>query len=93
MSTVERVRVGVIGVGQIGKYHLDNYQKIPSAEVVAIADVNQAEAERVGKRYGVPDIYTDFRQLLARDDIQAVDVCVHNNYHMPITVAALEAAL
>jgi predicted dehydrogenase len=85
------VRVGVIGVGQIGKHHLDNYKKIPAAEVVAIADVNQAEAERVGALYGIPNIYTDFRKLLARDDIQAVDVCVHNNYHMPITVAALEA--
>jgi predicted dehydrogenase len=91
MSAPDRVRVGVIGVGQIGKHHLDNYKKVPNAEVVAIADVNQAEAERVGALYGVPSIYTDFRQLLARDDIQAVDVCVHNNYHMPITVAALEA--
>jgi predicted dehydrogenase len=91
MSTSERVRVGVIGVGQIGKHHLDNYKKIPAAEVVAIADVNEAEATRVGALYGVPNVYTDFRQLLARDDIQAVDVCVHNNYHMPITVAAFEA--
>jgi predicted dehydrogenase len=91
MSAPERVRVGVIGVGQIGKHHLDNYKKVPNAEVVAIADVNQAEAERVGSVYGIPSVYTDFRQLLARDDIQAVDVCVHNNYHMPITVAAFEA--
>jgi predicted dehydrogenase len=91
MSSSDRVRVGVIGVGQIGKHHLDNYKKVPSAEVVAIADVNQAEAERVGSVYGIPNVYTDFRQLLARDDIQAVDVCVHNNYHMPISVAAMEA--
>ncbi len=91
MAAQERVRVGVIGVGQIGKHHLDNYRKIPNAEVVAIADVNVAEATRVSKLYGVPNVYTDFRQLLARDDIQAVDVCVHNNYHMPISVAAFEA--
>ena len=65
MSSPDRVRVGVIGVGQIGKHHLDNYKKIPNAEVVAIADVNQAEAERVGSLYGIPNVYTDFRQLLA----------------------------
>ena len=47
--------------------NFDNYQKIPNAEVVAIADVNQAEAERVGSLYGVPNVYTDFRQLLAGD--------------------------
>jgi len=35
--------------------------------------------------------YTDFRELLKRDDIEAVDVCLHNNLHMPVTVAALQA--
>src|SRR5690606_15461033 len=87
----EKVRVGVIGVGQIGKHHLANYAKIENAEVVAIADVNQAEAERVGALYQIPNVYTNFRELLQRDDIQAVDVCLHNNFHMPVTVAALEA--
>ena len=87
----EKVRVGVIGVGQIGKHHLNNYAKIGQAEVVAIADVNEAEAGRVGELYGIPNVYTNFRELLQREDIQAVDVCLHNNFHMPVTVAALEA--
>jgi predicted dehydrogenase len=87
----ERVRVGVIGVGQIGKIHLDNYRSIDGAEVVAVADLNEDEARRVAAQHGVPDVYTDLAQLLARDDIQAVDVCLHNNLHMPVTVAALEA--
>lgn len=91
MSTQERVRVGVIGVGQIGKRHVDTYSKMSNVELVAIADINQAEAERVAGLHQIPNVYTDFRQLLARDDIQAVDVCLHNNYHMPVTVAAFEA--
>jgi predicted dehydrogenase len=91
IMAAEKVRVGVIGVGQIGKHHLDNYGKVANAEVVAIADVNEAEANRVGALYNIPNVYTNFRQLLQRDDIQAVDVCLHNNFHMPVTVAALEA--
>jgi predicted dehydrogenase len=87
----ERVRIGVIGVGQIGKIHLDNYRSIAGAEIVAVADLNATEAHRVAEVYGVPDVHTDFRELLARDDVQAVDVCLHNNLHMPVTVAALEA--
>jgi predicted dehydrogenase len=87
----ERVRIGVIGVGQIGKYHLSNYSQIPQAEIVAVADVNEAEAKQVAAQYNIPYVYTDFRKLLARDDIKAVDVCLHNNFHMPVTVAALEA--
>ena len=86
-----KIRIGVIGTGQIGKHHLDNYSKVSSAELVAVADINGAEAERVAALHAIPHVYTDFRQLLARDDIDAVDVCLHNNLHMPVTVAALEA--
>jgi predicted dehydrogenase len=87
----EPVRIGMIGVGQIGKYHLNNYSKIPDAQIVAVADVNEAEARRVAELYNIPNVYTDFRELLKRDDIQAVDVALHNNLHMPMTVASLEA--
>jgi predicted dehydrogenase len=87
----DNVRIGVIGVGQIGKTHLRNYSEIETAQVVAVADVNEAEAQRVAEKYDIPHVYTNFRELLARDDIQAVDVALHNNLHMPVTVAALEA--
>jgi len=88
---VDKVRIGVIGVGQIGKAHLRNYQKIDGAQVVAIADIDRAEAARVSEAFDIPSVYAGFRELLARDDVQAVDVCLHNNLHMPVTVAALEA--
>jgi predicted dehydrogenase len=91
MSTQERVRVGVIGVGQIGKHHLEQYSKMPNVELVAVADINEAEGRRVADHYKTPYVYTNFRELLQRDDIAAVDVCLHNNFHMPVTVAALEA--
>jgi len=87
----DKVRIGIIGVGQIGKHHLDRYRKIEDAEIVALADINEAEAQRVSQVYGIPNVYTDFRKLLERDDIVAVDVCLHNNLHRPVTVAALEA--
>ncbi|MBI1282555.1 MAG: gfo/Idh/MocA family oxidoreductase [Anaerolineaceae bacterium] len=87
----EPVRIGIIGVGQIGKHHLERYSKIPNAHIVAISDINEAEARRVAALYNIPDVYTDFRELLKREDIEAVDVCLHNNLHMPMTVAALQA--
>lgn len=90
-TSTERVQIGVIGVGQIGKSHLNNYSKIPHAEIVAVADIAEAEAKRVAEMHKIPHVYTDFRKLLERDDIEAVDVCLHNNFHMPVTRAALEA--
>lgn len=85
------IRVGVIGVGQIGQIHLDYYQAIPGAEVVAICDVNADHLQVVQETYHVPHAYTDYRELLARDDIVSVDVALHNNLHLPMSRAALQA--
>ncbi|MBV9866189.1 MAG: Gfo/Idh/MocA family oxidoreductase [Abitibacteriaceae bacterium] len=90
-ETDKTIRIGMIGTGQIGKSHLSRYEKIPGAEIVALADINEAEVKRVAEQYKVPHVYTDFRELLKRDDIDAVDVCLHNNFHRPMTVVALEA--
>lgn len=87
----EKVRVGVIGVGQIGKQHLKSYRSVENAEVVAIADINESEANKAAAEFGVANVYADFREMLKRDDLEAVDVCLHNNFHCPMTVAALEA--
>ena len=86
-----KIRVCVIGVGLIGKSHLEQYAKIGAADVVAVADINEVEARYVAERFGVPDAYTNFRELLERDDIDAVDVCLHNNFHAPVTLEALRA--
>ncbi|MCD6351185.1 MAG: Gfo/Idh/MocA family oxidoreductase [Armatimonadetes bacterium] len=87
----ETVKIGIIGVGQIGKSHVRNYQEIPGAEIVAIADINEEEARRVAEEIGVKHVFTDFHELLAMDEIQAVDVCLHNNLHAPVSIAAMEA--
>ena len=85
------VRIGMIGVGQIGKMHLDKYRKVPDAEIVALADIDEAEGKRVAGKYDIPNVHTDFRKLLGRDDVDAVDVCLHNNFHAPVTIEALRA--
>jgi predicted dehydrogenase len=87
----EKTKIGIIGVGQIGKNHLRKYRDIDSVEVVAASDVNADELTRVANEFSIPNTYTDFRELLGRDDIVAVDVCMHNNLHAPATIAGLEA--
>ena len=87
----DRVRIGMIGAGQIAQQHMGNYSQIPEAEMVAVADLFPEKVEAARQKFGIPDGYADFRELLARDDIEAVDVCVHNNKHAPITIAALQA--
>jgi len=85
------VRIGMIGVGQIGKSHLSRYADIADAQIVAASDIDAAEVARVAEQFRIPDTYSDYREMLKRDDIDAVDVCLHNNLHAPATIAALEA--
>jgi predicted dehydrogenase len=85
------VRIGIIGVGQIGKQHVRHYQDIPEARIVAVADLRLDEAERVAREYAIPYTTADYNDILARDDIDSVDVCLHNRLHAPVTIDALEA--
>ena len=85
------IRMGLIGAGQRGQQHLEDYQHIASAEIVAIADINEALAQHVAAEFKIPDVYTDYHDLLQRDDLEAVDICLHNNLHRPVAVAAMEA--
>ena len=92
MSMGERViRIGIIGAGRVGESRMKAYAAIAGARVVACCDVNEASARRLASAYGVPHVDTHFADLLKRDEIDAVDVCLHNNLHMPVTVAAFAA--
>ena len=87
----DRIKIGMIGVGQIGKSHVRTYEKIPDAQIVAVADVDEAEAKRVADSVGAKQVFKNFHDLLKCPEIQAVDVCLHNNLHAPVAIAAMEA--
>jgi predicted dehydrogenase len=88
-----KIRIAQIGVGQIGMHHLRTYAQIPDAELVAVCDVRREEAERVAAEFSIPNVYTDYREMLKRDDLDSVDVCLHNRLHAPVTIDVLEAGL
>ena len=81
----------MIGCGQIGSSHINTYKGLPDAKIVVFCDANQAAAEAAAATYGSGDVVTDFREVLQRDDVQAVDVCLHNNFHATVTNEALRA--
>ena len=89
--TGRRVRIGIIGCGQIAQQHLTNYASIPDAEVVACADILPSAADTSAAKFGIPHVYYTAGEMLKRDDLDAVDVCLHNNLHMPGATAVLES--
>jgi predicted dehydrogenase len=84
------IRVGVIGLG-IGRHHIRGYQSHPAAEVVAIADLDEARLASVGAEYGIKGRYNSAEQLLAETELDVVSVATPNNVHKTLTCAALEA--
>jgi predicted dehydrogenase len=91
---MKKLKVGIIGVGGIanGK-HMPSLSKINEVEMVAFCDIIEERAIKGAKKYGTPDakVFTDYRDLLAIEDIDVVHVLTPNSSHSPITVDALEA--
>lgn len=86
-----KVKLGVIGAGAFSVAHLDGINLSDNCETVAICDIDEAKAKEKAERFNVPDIYTDYHELLARDDIEAVTVPLPDQLHKQITIDALRA--
>ena len=86
-------RVAIIGAGMISHRHMTIYSKMPTCKVVAVAELDAAKLKAWAERYHFDekDCYSDFREMLKRDDIDWVDVCVHNNLHAPISIEVMKA--
>ena len=87
---MQKVRVGVIGFGSIGKYHFRAYKKIPNVEIVAVCDIDEEELKIAKNEYNVENLYKDYKELLSRSDIDAVSVCLPNRLHSIVTIEALK---
>lgn len=85
------IRVAVIGAGNMGKYHLRNYNKLPGAELVGVADINPA-AEAIAKEYGTK-YYADYRALLDEQQPEAVSIVVPTPFHFEVATAVMERGI
>jgi predicted dehydrogenase len=87
---MSKIRVGVVGLG-IGRHHIAGYQAHPEAEVVSIADLDEARLQEIGDQYGIANRYATLTDMLAAQALDVVSVATPNKFHMPLTVEALEA--
>ncbi len=87
----DKIRAAVIGVG-VGFNHIHGYQTSPLAEMSAICDANPAVLKYQGEEFKIPEAmrFTDYKELLKRDDIDAVSVALPNFLHEPVALAAFE---
>lgn len=87
----DKLRVGVIGAGRWSRTaHLPGFARSPLSELVAICDLDRELAEARQAEFGIPDLYTDAAEMLARDDLDVIDVCTRGD-HQDLVFATLEA--
>jgi len=87
---MKKTKIGIIGAGgvtQIG--HIPSLQAIPGVEVAAISEPNKEKLELVAKNFGIAYTYTEYDQLLKREDIDGIIICTPNHLHAEVSIAAL----
>ena len=78
----EGVRIAVVGAGAIAQLtHIPVLSKLRGASLVALCDNDGAKARALADRFGVPDVFTDFEELLESDELDAVVITTPNHLH------------
>lgn len=89
---MEKVNIGVIGVGRIGKLHVRNLKyQVPGTKVLAVADIFEKSAREVASQLEIPIAEKDYRVLLENKDIDAIIICSSTDTHAQIISEAAEA--
>jgi len=90
--TTEKIRLGIIGTGNIGTVHLGVFSKLPDdVSIEAVADIDFQLAQMKAKEFGVPKAYASAEELINDVNLDAIVIGVPNKSHAPIAVQALRA--
>lgn len=89
---MEKINLGVIGTGRIGKVHIATLvQNVPQAEVIAVADVNLDSAKEVAGQFGIKSVYSNYLDVINHSGVDAIVICSSTDTHAQIIVDAAKA--
>lgn len=91
--TAAAIRVGIIGIGRISDLHVIEYLASPLARIVALCDRDTAQARRKAASWGIPEVAVedDMDALLARPDVDLVEILLPHHLHLQAALKALAA--
>jgi predicted dehydrogenase len=89
---MDKIKIGIIGCGVIARLaHGPTWQKYADkVEIVAACDIIKSKLDSYCDEYKIPKRYSTIAEMLDDDEIQAVDVCLHNNMHSPVAIEAMK---
>src|ERR1044071_1996584 len=86
------IRLGVIGCGAVSETgHLPALRQVPAFKVTALADIDSLRLERLSARFGIPERFRDYRELIESENVDAVAVCTPPALHAEMALAAIAA--
>ena len=88
---MKKLKVGLVGCGGVSQVHLDAYSKMENVEVVCVTDIEERRAIKAKEKYGIKLHLTDYNELVKRDDIDIIDVCLPTYLHVDIVVKGAKA--
>ena len=88
-----KIGIGIVGAGFAAGFHAEMYRHLASldVELVAVVSRTREKAEDFCRRYRIGHVLSDYAELLARTDIDIVDLCVPNHLHSDFAVQAAQA--
>ena len=90
---MSKLKIGIIGVGNIAESHIGGYKANPNVEITAFCDINEERLKVKGAKHGVTHLYTSVEEMVKTEQLDAVSVCTWNCAHAACTIAALNAGL
>ncbi len=88
---MKTIKMALVGAGTWGANHARIYKAHPFADIVAICDMNGERARRVAEEEGIPQVYEDYQEMLAKTDCDAVAIVTPDFAHADVAVAAARA--
>jgi myo-inositol 2-dehydrogenase / D-chiro-inositol 1-dehydrogenase len=88
---MDKIVIGIIGAGRIGKLHAENIVQIPQVEIKTISDIFADNAREWATQIGIPHVTTDYQDILNDSDIDAIFICSPTNTHAQIIKEAAKA--
>lgn len=99
MSKKKELRIGLIGCGFMGRTHSNAYNRVPNffpeleyfPFLKAVCSRSEEKVRAFAEQWDYESVETDWKKMISRDDIDAIDICAPNNMHAEIAIATAEA--
>ncbi|MFH1006302.1 MAG: Gfo/Idh/MocA family oxidoreductase [Candidatus Latescibacterota bacterium] len=84
---------GIVGCGVIGPWHAESVAHCSDAELVAVCDIDEEKGRAFAEKYGNVAFHREYKELLAREDVDVISVCTPSGAHAEVMIAAAEAGV